>query len=214
MVYYLLFLLLCFLFGAELRGHNLAYFHTFNNGITTIIPSILRGTFGSTIEMFAAITKNINPNASKGKKNKANRAPFKRISLGICAMDKKARSKPMREILSRFPEDKFEITIFGDHAILEEPIESWPVVECLIAFQSTRYPTDKVLRYVELRKPFMINDLVSDDEILKDRRKVAMRIHPSPLHNLIGTVSIAFGIWLGLSPVTRERHQRANTRIP
>ena len=86
----------------------------------------------------------------------------------------------MREILSRFPEDKFDITIFGDHAILDEDIETWPVVEVLIAFQSGKYPTQKVLKYVELRKPFMINDLVYDDEILKDRRKA--REKPSELN--------------------------------
>jgi inositol hexakisphosphate/diphosphoinositol-pentakisphosphate kinase len=88
------------------------------------------------------------------------------------AMDKKARSKPMTEILNRFPLDKFEIIIFGDHTILEADIETWPIVECLIAFQSGKYPTEKVMKYVELRKPFLINDLNADHEILKDRRNV------------------------------------------
>lgn len=87
-------------------------------------------------------------------------------------MDKKARSKPMTEILKRFPEDKFEITIFGDAVILDTDIESWPIVECLIAFQSGKYPTEKVLQYVNLRKPFLINDLSADHAILKDRRNV------------------------------------------
>ena len=86
-------------------------------------------------------------------------------------MDKKARSKPMKEILSRLPENLFEITIFGDKMILEEPIENWPVVECLIAFHSGHFPTDKALKYVDLRKPFMINDLEME-ATLKDRRKV------------------------------------------
>ena len=122
--------------------------------------------------MFAAIKKSLSSGGSKTKKVKKQPQIKKKISLGICAMDKKARSKPMREILSRFPEDKFEITIFGDQMILEEDIENWPIVECLIAFQSTRYPTEKALKYVALRKPFMINDLVFDDAILKDRRKV------------------------------------------
>jgi inositol-hexakisphosphate/diphosphoinositol-pentakisphosphate 1-kinase len=51
-------------------------------------------------------------------------------------MDKKARSKPMREIISRLPEDIFEVCIFGDDCILNKPIVDWPVVECLIAFYS------------------------------------------------------------------------------
>ena len=70
------------------------------------------------------------------------------------------------------PDDKFDIVIFGDQAILNEDIETWPVVECLIAFASGKYPTRKVLQYVALRKPFLINDLDYDDAILRDRRNV------------------------------------------
>jgi inositol hexakisphosphate/diphosphoinositol-pentakisphosphate kinase len=91
--------------------------------------------------------------------------------VGVCAMDKKARSKPMREILSRLPEDLFEVIIFGDKAILEDDIETWPIVECLIAFYSTKFPTEKALKYVALRSPMMLNDLEME-AILKDRRKV------------------------------------------
>jgi len=95
----------------------------------------------------------------------------KKITLGICAMDKKARSKPMTEILKRLPEELFDIIIFGDECILNTPVDQWPVVEALIAFYSTRFPTQKALEYVALRKPYMINDLEMDG-VLKDRRKV------------------------------------------
>ena len=53
------------------------------------------------------------------------------------AMDKKALSKPMTEILGRLPDDIFNVKIFGDECILNEPVEDWPVVECLIAFYSS-----------------------------------------------------------------------------
>lgn len=56
-------------------------------------------------------------------------------------MDKKAQSKPMREILKRFPSQLFEIVFFGDDLILNKPIEEWPRVEVLIAFYSSHYPT-------------------------------------------------------------------------
>lgn len=59
----------------------------------------------------------------------------------------------------------------GDDCILNQPIEAWPVVEVLIAFYSTKFPTQKALDYVKLRKPYMINDLAME-ETLKDRRKV------------------------------------------
>mmetsp|Transcript_7486 Transcript_7486/g.7713 ORF Transcript_7486/g.7713 Transcript_7486/m.7713 type:complete len:136 (-) Transcript_7486:18-425(-) len=106
----------------------------------------------------------------KPKKNKP--VVVRKIKLGICAMDKKARAKPMQEILRRLDPDLFEIHIFGNETILNEDIEKWPVVEALIAFFSTGYPTEKALNYIELRKPFLINDLRTDYHILKDRRKI------------------------------------------
>ena len=63
-------------------------------------------------------------------------SPSPTIRLGICAMDKKARSKPMREILSRLDPASFETVYFGDDLILNDPVESWPVCDVLIAFYS------------------------------------------------------------------------------
>jgi inositol hexakisphosphate/diphosphoinositol-pentakisphosphate kinase len=101
--------------------------------------------------------------------------------VGICAMDKKAKSKPMKEILGRLPESMFQVIIFGDDTILNRPVEAWPVVEVLIAFYSTKYPTTKVLEYVRLRHPFMINDLEMNDT-LKDRRRVYELLQANGIH--------------------------------
>jgi hypothetical protein len=94
-----------------------------------------------------------------------------RIRLGICAMDKKARSKPMAEILSRLDEKLFKVVFFGDQVILHSPVEEWPICDVLIAFHSKGYPLDKAKEYVELRKPFILNDLEMQ-ETIKDRRKI------------------------------------------
>ncbi|KAI2494334.1 histidine acid phosphatase [Fragilaria crotonensis] len=102
--------------------------------------------------------------------------PSERIRLGICAMDKKARSKPMGEILSRLDEKLFRVVFFGDKMIQNEPVEDWPVCDVLIAFYSAGedidgYPLAKAKAYAALRKPVILNDLEMQ-EVIKDRRKV------------------------------------------
>lgn len=96
----------------------------------------------------------------------------RKIKLGVCVMEKKASSAPMKQILERLEAfGEFEITLFGDRVILEDPIESWPLCDCLIAFYSTGYPLEKVEAYAALRKPFLINEL-EPQHLLHDRRKV------------------------------------------
>lgn len=50
------------------------------------------------------------------------------VILGVCAMDIKARSKPMREILTRLVErarGTIEVKIFGDKVIFDEGSVHW-----------------------------------------------------------------------------------------
>jgi len=52
-------------------------------------------------------------------------------------MMKKSNSKPMTEIMERLC--KFEyitVVIFSEEIILNEPVEKWPLCDCLISFHS------------------------------------------------------------------------------
>jgi hypothetical protein len=119
--------------------------------------------------MFSEISNYISRH--KRVKKPAKPVVEKKITIGVCAMDKKAKSKPMREILNRLTSDLFTIVIFGNECILHKPIEDWPVIDCLITFYSTNFPTAKVMEYIRLRKPFLINDLAMNDTLI-DRQKI------------------------------------------
>jgi len=101
------------------------------------------------------------------------------ISVGVCAMNKKAQSKPMREILERLKRTgEFEIINFGDETILNKPVEEWPVVQCLMSWFSSGFPLSKAEDYARLRRPYLINDLAKQ-HLLKDRRCVYKTLQDS-----------------------------------
>ncbi|OQS00903.1 inositol hexakisphosphate and diphosphoinositol-pentakisphosphate kinase [Achlya hypogyna] len=112
-------------------------------------------------------------------------APF---VIGVCAMDKKATSQPMTEILQRLPKNSFQIVLFGDDMILNRSVEEWPLCDALIAFFSTGFPLDKAMEYVELRQPIVVNDL-SNQNLLMDRRDVYRILEehniPTPKHIVV-----------------------------
>ncbi|VDM46727.1 unnamed protein product [Toxocara canis] len=106
------------------------------------------------------------PTASDGSR--------KKIVIGVCAMKRKATSKPMREIMAKIVEyyaDWLEYIVFPEEVILNEPVERWPLCDCLISFHATDFPLHKAIEYERLRRPYVINDLHRQYDLL-DRRKV------------------------------------------
>lgn len=119
----------------------------------------------------------------------------KKITIGVCVMEKKVKcgsevfSAPMGQILERLQSfGEFEIIYFGDRVILEDPVESWPICDCLIAFYSSGYPLEKAEAYAALRKPYLVNEL-EQQHLLHDRRKVYERLEmfgiPVPRYALV-----------------------------
>ncbi|KAL2778590.1 inositol hexakisphosphate and diphosphoinositol-pentakisphosphate kinase 2 isoform 2, partial [Daubentonia madagascariensis] len=98
--------------------------------------------------------------------------PERQIVVGICSMAKKSKSKPMKEILERISLFKYIIVVvFEEEVILNEPVENWPLCDCLISFHSKGFPLDKAVAYAKLRNPFVINDL-NMQYLIQDRREV------------------------------------------
>ena len=93
-------------------------------------------------------------------------------TLGICAMKKKIHSPHMQQILEFISSfNDFELIEFTEELIFNEEVEKWPVVESMIVFFSTGFPYSKVLKYINLRKPFLPNNFEMQ-KIFWDRIKV------------------------------------------
>ena len=72
-------------------------------------------------------------------------ASLPKIHIGICAMDKKAHSRPMKAIVDRLETyGEFEVTYFGDDTIMNKPIAEWPACDCLLSWHSDGFPLAKV----------------------------------------------------------------------
>ncbi|XP_008335341.1 inositol hexakisphosphate and diphosphoinositol-pentakisphosphate kinase 2 isoform X4 [Cynoglossus semilaevis] len=98
--------------------------------------------------------------------------PERQIMVGICCMMKKSKSKPMTQILERLCRFEYiTVVIFPEDVILNEPVENWPLCDCLISFHSKGFPLDKAVSYAKLRNPLHINDL-DMQYYIQDRREV------------------------------------------
>ena len=112
-----------------------------------------------------------------------------KVKLGICAMAKKANSLAMKSILENLEKfTEFKIIIFSEETIFKKEIEDWPIVDALIIFFSDGFPYNKGLKYINLRKPFLVNDF-EIQKVFWDRVKVLKMLEeegiPTPNHIII-----------------------------
>lgn len=83
-----------------------------------------------------------------------------KYTLGICAMESKVESSPMKSILSRIIiTGEFTILVFTENMILNEDISNWPKVDCLISFYSVGFPLSKAISYTKMNNSITLNDL-------------------------------------------------------
>lgn len=120
-----------------------------------------------------------------------------RVKVAICAMSKKSQSKPMRAILERLrATGEFEIEVFSDDLILGQPQEAWPECDCLVSFFSSGFPLAKAVAYAARVRPYLINDLAVQADLL-DRRRVYRRLAevgiPVPKHIVVSRDGLAPG---------------------
>ncbi|KAJ2692394.1 inositol hexakisphosphate and diphosphoinositol-pentakisphosphate kinase, partial [Coemansia spiralis] len=106
--------------------------------------------------------------------------------IGVCAMDSKARSKPMASVLERLRETgRYNVVFFGEKTILDEAVAAWPACDFLIAFFSRGFPLAKAAEYARLRRPFSVNSLERQFLLLDRRMVLATLVHagvPTPFH--------------------------------
>ena len=81
----------------------------------------------------------------------------------------------MREILKRLAKyNDFEIIVFDEDMILNQPIEEWPPCDALLSWFSTGFPLEKAIAYADYQNPFLVNALRSQS-LFMDRRQVFRR---------------------------------------
>ncbi|EFN57696.1 hypothetical protein CHLNCDRAFT_57228 [Chlorella variabilis] len=120
-----------------------------------------------------------------------------KIVIGICAMDKKARSKQMNHIVERLLRyGEFDVVVFSDSTILTKPVDEWPLCDCLLCWHSDGFPLKKAQQYAALRKPYLVNDVMAQDTLL-DRRRVYRTLMdsgiPVPQHIIVDRENLPQG---------------------
>jgi hypothetical protein len=82
----------------------------------------------------------------------------------------------------------YALVVENLQVILNKPVEEWPICSVLLCWHSQSFPLEKAQQYVRMRRPFVVNDVFSQD-LLLDRRKVYQTLQehnvPTPTHIVV-----------------------------
>lgn len=95
------------------------------------------------------------------------------VTVGVIGMRRKLSSKAMRLILASIQSHDSHLVMIelDEEIVLTKCIQQWPIVDVLVPIYSTFFPLQKVLTYISLRSPIVINNL-SMYVYIQDRRLV------------------------------------------
>lgn len=93
--------------------------------------------------------------------------------VGVMGVRRKLDSKAMCRILSYIGEYDVGLRLvqIDEHVMSRQSIEQWPIVDVVIPLYSKLFPLQKVLKYVALRSPIVVNDLQMQT-FMQDRRTI------------------------------------------
>lgn len=81
-------------------------------------------------------------------------------------MMKKSKSKPMTQILERLCRFEYiTVVIFPEDVILNEPVDKWPLCDCLISFHSKGTSTQSHTYYLRQHESFITVGNNSEPEL-------------------------------------------------
>ena len=94
------------------------------------------------------------------------------ITLGIAILEKKRKNKDLPKFINYLLKlFHIQVVVFSDETILKEPVEKWPSCDALLCFYTPEHPIQKTKDYINLVRPFVINDL-NLSETLENRSTI------------------------------------------
>lgn len=113
---------------------------------------------------------------------------FTPITVGVVGPSRKLASTPMRAIVSalRHADPNLNVIQLDDAFMLNTPIALWPSLHVLVALYAPPFPLEKVLAYVKLRRPVLVNNLYMQPYMM-DRRciRAVLRREGVPTPNAV-----------------------------